>query len=505
MSAFDRFLMADWSANGTPKTGKDSIWIGTADATGPITLVNPATRAEAYDLILNEIRGAEAKGHRLLLGFDFAFGYPKGTAAPFGGWQGLWEAISQIEDGPDNANNRFDLAASLNARFDGEGPWYGNGLKRDIEGLTRTLPSGYGARLPRRHRVADNTPGTQEPFKLIGAGSVGGQSLTGIAMLERLRRATSAKIWPFETLDEAQIIVAEIFPSLHTPDPSEEVRDAGQVRATINVLRKADAEHTLCTQLATPRFAPPEVIAEEGWILGAPAPAPRRKLRYERDPAAIYAASFATVEAEAGLSRFSSDLKPVVTRLVHACGMPDIADRLAFSPDAAAKGIEALQNGAVVLTDCEMVRAGITEKFLPPARLHCTLNDPRTKSLAQSLATTRSAAAVELWAEHVEGAIVAIGNAPTTLFHLLEKLDEGWPRPALILAFPVGFIGAAESKAELARDPRRTPFITLKGRRGGSAMASAAVNALAAQSARAPSLQSADNAPLSLSPETIIQ
>jgi len=201
---------------------------------------------------------------------------------------------------------------------------------------------------------------------------------------------------------------------------------------------------------------------------------------YEKDPAAIYAQSFATVRAEARLDRFPPDLQPLVTRLVHACGMVDVADRLAFSADAAAAGRAALLQGAPVLCDCEMVAAGITRAFLPAENaVIVTLNDPATPARAAAIGNTRSAAAVELWQDRLAGAVVAIGNAPTALFHLLELIDAGWPRPALILGFPVGFVGAAESKAELAARPRGIPFVTLRGRRGGSAMAAAAVNALA--------------------------
>ena len=172
---------------------------------------------------------------------------------------------------------------------------------------------------------------------------------------------------------------------------------------------------------------------------------------YEKDPAAIYAQSFATVRAEAKLDRFAPDMQPLITRLIHACGMVEIADRLAFSPDASAAGRDALANGARVLCDCEMVVAGIIRRNLPGQNpVICTLNDPSVPGLAQGIGNTRSAAAVELWADHLAGAVVAIGNAPTALFHLLELLDAGWPKPALIIGLPVGFVGAAESKAELA-------------------------------------------------------
>lgn len=202
---------------------------------------------------------------------------------------------------------------------------------------------------------------------------------------------------------------------------------------------------------------------------------------YETDPSAIYAASFATVRAEARFERFPTALHPLITRLIHSCGMVEIADRLAFTPDVAFAGHDALQNGAPILCDCEMVGAGIIRRYLPSNNdVIVTLNDPRTPDQAKQIANTRSAAAVEFWEPHIKGAIVAIGNAPTALFHLLELIDQGFPKPAVILGFPVGFVGAAESKAELAANPRDVDFIALRGRKGGSAMASAAVNALAA-------------------------
>ncbi|MCP5037119.1 MAG: precorrin-8X methylmutase [Rhodobacteraceae bacterium] len=207
----------------------------------------------------------------------------------------------------------------------------------------------------------------------------------------------------------------------------------------------------------------------------------RPALRYERAPAAIYAQSFETVRREARLERFAPGMDALAVRLIHACGMIEVADRLAFSPGAYEAGRGALLGGAPILCDCEMVGAGIIRRYLPAGNeVIVTLNDPRVPKLAGKIANTRSAAATELWADHLEGAVVAIGNAPTALFHLLELLDAGAPKPAVILGFPVGFVGAAESKAELAARPRGCEYIALRGRRGGSAMASAAVNALAA-------------------------
>ena len=202
-------------------------------------------------------------------------------------------------------------------------------------------------------------------------------------------------------------------------------------------------------------------------------------LDYERDPAVIYARSFAIIEAEATLAHLPEDIRPLAIRLIHACGMVDVVADLRFSQGAVAAGRAALAGGAPIFCDSEMVGRGIIARALPKgAAPLVTLNDPRVPDLAKALATTRSAAAVELWREGIAGAVVAIGNAPTALFHLLERLDEGWPKPALILGFPVGFVGAAESKAALADGPHGVPFVTLPGRRGGSAMAAAAVNAL---------------------------
>jgi precorrin isomerase len=203
-------------------------------------------------------------------------------------------------------------------------------------------------------------------------------------------------------------------------------------------------------------------------------------MEYLRDPAEIYRRSFATIAAEADLSALPSDVAEVATRLIHACGMVDLVEDLAWTPDVVSAGRAALAAGAAILTDAQMVASGIMAARLPANNpVLCKLSDPAVPGLASRHGTTRSAAALDLWLPHLAGSIVAIGNAPTALFRLLELLDAGAPRPAVILGFPVGFVGAAESKAELAANPRGIPFITVLGRRGGSAMASAAVNALA--------------------------
>ncbi|MCW6052934.1 precorrin-8X methylmutase [Lyngbya sp. CCAP 1446/10] len=201
---------------------------------------------------------------------------------------------------------------------------------------------------------------------------------------------------------------------------------------------------------------------------------------YIRDGTEIYTKSFATIRAEADLSNLPPDLETVAVRLIHSCGMIDIVADLAASPGAAAHGRKALAAGAPILCDARMIAEGITRKRLPANnQVICTLWHPDVPELARQIGNTRSAAALDLWLDKLDGAVVAIGNAPTALFRLLEMLDAGAPKPALILGFPVGFVGAAESKAELAANSRGVPFIALHGRRGGSAMATAAVNALA--------------------------
>ncbi|NIE64533.1 precorrin-8X methylmutase [Burkholderia sp. Ax-1719] len=203
---------------------------------------------------------------------------------------------------------------------------------------------------------------------------------------------------------------------------------------------------------------------------------------YIRDGQAIYRESFATIRAEADLSRIPADLEKLAVRVIHACGMVDVAADLAFSPGAGAAGRTALANGAPILCDAKMVAFGITRARLPASNeVICTLDDPAVPALAREMGNTRSAAALELWRPHLEGSVVAIGNAPTALFHLIDMIAAGAPRPALILGMPVGFVGAAESKALLASAAHGVPFVVVHGRRGGSAMAAAAVNALASE------------------------
>ena len=201
---------------------------------------------------------------------------------------------------------------------------------------------------------------------------------------------------------------------------------------------------------------------------------------YLRDGAAIYARSFAIIRAEADLARFSPEEADVAVRMIHACGQVEAAQHIAFGHGVVAAARGALAAGAPILCDAEMVAHGITRARLPARNeVVCTLRDARVPALGEKLGTTRSAAALELWGDKLAGSVVAIGNAPTALFRLLEMLDAGAPRPAAILGIPVGFVGAAESKEALAASPHGVPYIIVRGRMGGSAMTAAAVNALA--------------------------
>ncbi len=203
---------------------------------------------------------------------------------------------------------------------------------------------------------------------------------------------------------------------------------------------------------------------------------------YLRDGNAIYQRSFAIIREEADLARFSQEEAEIAVRMVHACGQVEAAQSIAFGPGLVGAARDALKRGAPILCDAEMVAHGITRARLPASNeVICTLRDPTVPELAARLDTTRSAAALELWGNRLDGALVAIGNAPTALFHLLEKVEAGAPRPAAILGIPVGFVGAAELKEALAANACGVPYLIVRGRMGGSAMTAAAVNALARQ------------------------
>lgn len=211
-----------------------------------------------------------------------------------------------------------------------------------------------------------------------------------------------------------------------------------------------------------------------------PAAPPTRRYDYVTDGQEIYRRSFATIRAEARLGHLPEDGRVVAVRMVHASGDVDLTEHIAVHPDLVAAARTALRQGAPIFTDAHMIASGITRARLPQDNeVICTLRDPQVPELARAWGTTRSAAAVSLWSDRLEGAVVAIGNAPTALFHLLEQVADGGPRPAAIIGIPVGFIGSAESKVALAENPFDIPWLVVHGRRGGSALAASAINALA--------------------------
>jgi precorrin-8X/cobalt-precorrin-8 methylmutase len=205
-------------------------------------------------------------------------------------------------------------------------------------------------------------------------------------------------------------------------------------------------------------------------------------IEYEKDGAAIYRESFATIRAESDLADLPADVAQVAVRMIHACGMTDLVADLLWTPNVVADARAALRAGAPILCDVSMVASGVTRKRLPADNeVVCTLSDPRVPGLAAELGTTRSAAAMELWLDRLEGSVVAVGNAPTSLFRLLEMIEAGAPRPAAVIGVPVGFVGAAESKQALAEHPSGLEHLVVRGRRGGSAIAAAALNAIASE------------------------
>ncbi len=518
---FDAYVMVDWSASSTPKTGADSIWIGVAerrDGDAGVRLLNPPTRHAAMEQLADILSDMVARDRVVLAGFDFAFGYPAGFARQLrptdGTWRGVWKEIAgRVRDAGDNVNNRFEVAAAFNETVSGGAfPFWGCPGAAAGTTLTKARPAGYGEATLREYRLADRAAkGPQPVWKMAYSGSVGGQTLVGIAALQRLRHhpwiGDVARVWPFETglvaLERPgaggwRVLFAEIYPSAFpVAHERDAVKDARQVRGTLDHLIRLDDAGGLAALFAGPAGLSPEdrrlIETEEAWILGietmggaAPSAEPASSGRgpgayqYIRDPEEIYRLSFATIRAEIDPGALPADIDAVAVRVVHACGDPRIVADLAFSAEAAARGRAALAAGAPILVDTEMVGAGIIRSRLPARnRVICTLAEAGVTEAARALGTTRSAAAVDRWRPHLGGAVVAIGNAPTALFRLLELLDEGAPAPALIVGMPVGFVGAAESKDALIAHLAGVPFIAVRGRRGGSAFAAAAVNALA--------------------------
>ena len=506
MPLFDAYLMVDWSASSARVTGADSIWWAFRDRSGgPTRSGNPPSRSGARAELVELFRTALAKGLRVLAGFDFPFGYPRGTARLVTGtdrWDALWAELARlVEDGPDNVNNRFAVAAELNRRLDGNGPFWGHPHQHGgrYPGLSPTRPTSGANMLPLKRLTEERISGAKTVWQLSGAGSVGGQTLLGIPFLHSLKQdpilRDKVSVWPFETglgwRQETPVLIAEIYPSIiKVPKEAGVPHDRAQVRSLAEWFSELDERGSL--QGAFELNAVPDqderaiIVREEGFILGTGCSLPRPRslpgpIMFDdlRDPAEITRRSFEIIAAEAGLASLPDDIAPIATRLVHASGMPDIIPDLAFSPRAGETGLAALAAGGPLICDVRMVASGVMTARLPAGNsVHVAIDEPRAAELASLSGQTRTAAGLECLADKLGGAVVAIGNAPTALFRLLELVAAGAPAPALVLGFPVGFVGAAESKEALAANALGIPFITLRGRRGGSAMAAAAANAL---------------------------
>ncbi|MEO0637499.1 MAG: precorrin-8X methylmutase [Pseudomonadota bacterium] len=520
MPLFDRYLIVDWSAANKPVKEANSIWICLAERRdGQVVELlqrNPPTRREAMGIVSRLCHEALQDQKRLFAGFDFAFGYPKGGAhriarKPY--WKELWSVLSnQVQDRADNNSNRFEVADNLNEfAFGGRGPFWGHPVHGRYHSLRPTKPTeGVGVS---EDRITERyVSSAKSVWQLYGNGAVGSQTLLGIPALYGLIRepglAEQIAVWPFETNFERRldkgITVAEIYPSLF---PIKDVegqicRDQTQVRTLAQGFAKWDAADQFEGLLAAPSdlvvAERDAVIAEEGWIVGAgtyggttrqtakPAEtsqvATAGRHKFETNPSAIYKASFATIEKEADLSRFDEAGKAIAVRMIHACGAVGIASNIEVSASAFSAGVAALKNGAPVICDVTMVQRGLLKKALRAKNeVLCFLDQ-----VVDAGGTTKSAAAMDLARHKLEGSVVVIGNAPTALFQLLNRLQEGWPKPALIIGAPVGFVGTVESKAALASDPHGVPFITLHGRMGGSAIAAAAFNAIGLAATGAP-------------------
>jgi precorrin-8X/cobalt-precorrin-8 methylmutase len=508
---FDHYVIVDWSAASQPKEGRDSIWICHRGPDGE-RCENLATRHLSKVRLAEILAGVAASGERAILGFDFPFGYPMGLARRLGlsgtPWRALWDEIAGLlHDHEDNSNDRFTVAAELNRRVsNGRFPFWGCPIGFTHEFLG---PKHHGRHevdgLAEKRLIDRWMIGAQPCWKLAYTGSVGSQALTGIPVVRGLRDdqrwAARARVWPFETglslPEDAQIVFAEVWPSWWKVRPEHgPPNDKAQVRTVAEIFAARDHAGELAGWFdGDPNLGEDQrriIETEEAWTLGVTAARQRsvpirgggqregaggsQLYSYLRDPAEITCRSFALIRAETDLGRFPAALRPVALRLAHAAGDTTILDEFAWTRGAVGAGQRALATGAPILVDSAMVAAGIR---IDPNRIVCTLRDPETADLAVAERTTRSAAAVERWQPYLPGAVVAIGNAPTALFRLLELLGQGAPRPALVLGFPVGFVGAAEAKAALTAFGSGLEFITLHGRRGGSALAAAAVNALA--------------------------
>lgn len=509
---FDCYIMVDWSAASTPKTGVDSIWYSVIERRDgklvETALKNPVTRDEACTDLVDILSDLSSRGLKTLVGFDFSFGYPQDFPKSLGlhdtSWRGVWKMMSTlIHDGVKNENNRFDVAGGFNQKISGTaGPFWGCPKTKQTEFLETRKP--YLNQLTNEVRLCEaRIKGVKTAWQLMGAGCVGSQTMMGIARLEALRNhpwlAGQVKVWPFETglkcldhNDLSSVTLVEIYPSQIPVKGHDGLpKDAVQVSTMSRHYAELDQFEDLAMLFAGDETLSDEeritVEREEGWVLGI-GKSPRDQAlswlkTYIKKPDDIYLKSQNMIEHDVDVSYFDADMQDVAIRMIHACGDVNLRDNIAYSTGAADLGRAALQSGCPILVDVEMVSHGIIRKRLSHNNpVICTLNDARTPAKAAELGTTRSAAAVEFWGEWLEGSVVVIGNAPTALFHLIQGILDGrFKKPALIVACPVGFVGAAESKECLMAlaDDLDIAYITVRTRRGGSAIAASALNALA--------------------------
>ncbi len=518
MPIFDSYIVVDWSAAQSPCSGPDSVWIYALDrderGVAPFCVANPSTRLQALGILIDVLSDFVARGRMTLVGFDFAFGYPSGFAGRLRPaeptWLGVWKQLAaRIHDHDDNANNRFQVAAALNAELSGaDYPFWGCPAPKAGLHLSARKPTPPAAPALDEFRLAERAAHpAQSVWKLYYPGCVGGQTLLGIPYVHRLRHhplfAETSRVWPFETglrklersaNDDPTVIFAEVYPSFLEKSAAsaggDEPKDLHQIRCLAHHFARLDTDNELAALFAGPPGLDPRqrrmIETEEGWILGVVGANGRRATpqpgRYTdvRDPRRIDEQAVATIRREVDLRSFSPPLAEVAVRLIQACGDPGVAGFIHASEAAVETACRALRAGAPILVDTPMTAAGINRERLPGDNaVVCALGEPGGAEAAPRRAMTAAATGVDLSGDWLEGSVVAIGDAPTALFRLLELIDSGAGVPAAILAFPVGFVGATEAKEALIAHPLGLHHITVRGRRGGSAMAAAAINALA--------------------------
>ena len=512
---FDRYAIVDWSASNTPTTGKDSIWIAFAEREGAETRLletaNPSTRSAAMAMLRQFFRDSLAENKRVFAGFDFPFGYPAGAAAVIAGtpdWRALWHFLAEaMQDRDDNFSNRFEVTGRLNREALAFAPMYwGRPMHQEVPGLPVARPEPYPTALPEKRLAEQRTAKAQPVWKLAFAGSVGSQAITGIARLEHLRRdpefAEHVSVWPFETrfADDlgAPIVLAEIYPSLAAIEKGEKsCLDEAQVEGLADIFARFDAEGRFGELLAAPADLSEaergSVLTEEGWIAGLghrlAETATRRAGRLCRAGLAARLSARSggdlcrelpadprrdrPVEPAGERPRPRHPADPCLRHARHRLRPRPVGGRDRGRPRRARPGRADPLRRRDGVPRHHLVAAAAAEQDRLPAERAAHAPHRRARRHDPLGGAGRSVERRH-GRRHRRHRQCADGAVPP-----LERIDEGAARPALIVGLPVGFVGAAESKAELVRDPRGIPFVTLTGRRGGSAMAAAAVNALA--------------------------